>query len=668
MNITRAITLSCIVALIFLSLLYFPKVLLISHPSVVAQPDFHGELPIEVFTTSSNFAFAKPSDLLFGGFFHKLNDLPLPLRWSSLVIIWLGIMFVNLLFDSKRTSRLQVPVFLSLSCLLSIVLCLRLTQGFDEFFINLRHSYVLAHAHRYSYNIFSTVEATVDFLPFFVTGLLGLCKAPLVETAIIMSLLGNVLTVIAVYLLAKAATGHQQFALGLSLLIAVFPPLVEIGGTGFPTTLFTGVILLSIYFLFFAAENYFRLGIIGFALLTLVRTEGVILAFLFWLLLYVFPWMKQVALSTMARSIKFKTVFSTGLLMMGPFILSAILRRFFFGFWLPNPILFKSTGGDLGYLQHGFENLRATIVAFDLHYLYAFASVPFIMTISSSLRRHRLAMCFIVLVIFTFPYFIGGGDWFPMTWSRYALPFIIFTVVAAAIAVFTSIRDHWFSQKETITFYIVILFGVLSYNQTFGAAQSNIYGLVMSDLDVNTNRWDRIDKLAALGSFLKLSTPESAVIASAEVATIMYHAERDILDLLGVGNSEIAVSPLAPLREGDVLHRKHFPESIDRHMPDIIALYEPAGAGTSAAKGRANTKEELITQVQTEHFGGGMKYVAAYRVGSLEHLKTLGYHHVIVDTPNVYFNYFVKDQIYEEHRQKLIELGFSNLGLSRMNL
>jgi hypothetical protein len=68
------------------------------------------------------------------------------------------------------------------------------SQGWDEFFLNLRHSFWLAHGQGYSANALSHIESTVDFIPFFSIGVLGALGLPMPELAILYSLAGTALT------------------------------------------------------------------------------------------------------------------------------------------------------------------------------------------------------------------------------------------------------------------------------------------------------------------------------------------------------------------------------------------------------------------------------------------------------------------------------------------
>ena len=40
----------------------------------------------------------------------------------------------------------------------------------------------------------------------------------------------------------------------------------------------------------------------------------------------------------------------------------------------------------------------------------------------------------LMVALFAVPYFLGGGDWFPPYWARYAMPLVMVTIVLSFIA------------------------------------------------------------------------------------------------------------------------------------------------------------------------------------------------------------------------------------------
>lgn len=119
----------------------------------------------------------------------------------------------------------------------------------------------------------------------------------------------------------------------------------------------------------------------------------------------------------------------------------------------------------------------------------------------------------------------------------------------------------------------------------FSSGQRVIEGLFThrtSLSGIHQKKWGkvnfRIQALSQLGNHLGQTTPESAVIGSSEIATIMFFAEREALDLLGVTNLEIASSPLrqAPRFGQKFTKKNELPFLIFKRLnPDLLFQKRP---------------------------------------------------------------------------------------------
>jgi len=203
------------------------------------------------------------------------------------------------------------------------------------------------------------------------------------------------------------------------------------------------------------------------------------------------------------------------------------------------------------------------------------------------------------------------------------------------------------------------------YSSTNAYAEM-IYNLRRTDSYLQSNwNWRRVDELASLGLFFDQTLSRDAVIGSPEVAATMYYANRDLLDLFGIVNPEVAYAPLNPFFPGNILHRRRNPATIDRHRPDVLCF----NGATAFRKSYAHDEASLISEARTDFARyyqltsllNGLE-TAQYRAGRLEHLQKMGYRFIIVSTPDAFFNYLILAASYPEHVKKLEQLGFKKIG------
>lgn len=621
-------------------------------PPVSGSPGRVESLPVEMFHTDTPVPFDAPVRKIFGGWLLRAQaDASIP--WQRIVLWSLVALGAACVILHRWPSRVGRFVFFAVASLVAFGVSLHVSQGWDELFINLKHSFVVANDFRYSFNSGSLREGTVDFLPFAFVGVLGVFGLPLIETIILVCFAGNVLLMVVAQRMTYQATQHMGASLVVALLAITFPATIYVGATAFTAPLFSGVILLALYLLFFAEDGR-RAGLIVASLLTLVRTEGILLTAMLWAVLYVFnggAWDRK----------RVKDAIIAGAWMAAPFFVSALVRQIAFGYPVPNPVRFKNAGFDVRFVQNGFRQLSYNVSQYRLLVVWALAFVPVAIASLGPLRRLRLPAQVAAMVLFVAPYSIGGGDWFPPHWLRYLMPLAIFMYVIAAIALVAFVREGGIVRK--IAAAAGVAFFVWAQTTEREGWPRSGYRTLYDDMAAYGERWGRIEQLSAVGRFFRETTAKDTVIASPEIATLNYFAERDLICLLGAANPEIAAAPLNPMgQSGDtiLLHRKRDPLTIDRNRPGIIVLYEMVGPGV-----QRSTDYPLAAHLQAleaQHFNSPMAEIADYRVGGYARLVTLGYRHLLVDSPHARFNYFVHESIYAAHVAALTKLGARSMG------
>jgi hypothetical protein len=558
---------------------------------------------------------------------------------------------------STKKKHLKFTFFILCSCL-SIFLSFRIGQGWDEFFINLKHSYNLSLHGLYSANFSNHTEATVDFLPFLLVGLLNkIFKVPLVETAIFFSSLGNIMIIVVSFFVVFKLTKSNTPSFLASIIVALFPPVIYLGATGFMAGFFSGFLLLAIYWVSLKKGKYTFFGFVILGLLPLIRVESLLfssLVYVFYLFLrairiFIKSTKKKRAIKKILRILAVYFV-----IVISPFLLLTAFRYIYFGSMIPNPVIFKNATGNIDYIRVGLQQLINTIKQYKFDLLFIFIG-PTLLWFISFIQKKQIAII-LSLMIFILTYYSGGGDWFPITWSRYLMPFLLYGILLLISSLY--IYTKLYFNRSNIVFALILIFITLLIATS--EKKSNVYLNSVKDISSSYDRWGRVNNLAEYGEFLKATTPQSAIIGSPEVATIMYFAERDIYDLLGVANPEIARTKLNPRTPGDILHRKRNLESIKETPPSILALWEMAF--TLPRDFKSNNLVEITKFVQGSALSQDMIDISYYRTGSYAFLESLGYKSLtIIEGEKLYF-YWVHKSLWDEHSSMLEKNNFKSVG------
>jgi hypothetical protein len=234
------------------------------------------------------------------------------------------------------------------------------------------------------------------------------------------------------------------------------------------------------------------------------------------------------------------------------------------------------------------------------------------------------------------------------------MPFLMFTYVA-----FWAGAYRWLAavapRRELVAFVIALIVAIPLWCDVPVIRKPGTFSRTATDLMTAENRWERLDRLSAFGSFLKQSLPPHALVASSEMATIFYFSETEILDLLGLANVEVARAPLTPWTALNPMNRRRDPSTIDHHKPDLLVFYEMAGRLEKPIDARDSTA--VIATLKQLNVSDDSLEGVQYHAGRLTRFEGLGYRHVAVFVPGFYFNYWVREPAYAAHRAKLEELG-----------
>lgn len=598
--------------------------------------------------------FLPPSERVLGGAIHRVQAMAPSALYRTFGLLAVLLAAGIALCWVPRRERAGVALTLGALVLISGLASLRLSDGWDEFYINLKHAQNLIAHGTYSLNVSERIESTVDLVPFFTAGVVSRLTGVLPDdVAMLFGFLGNVLVITLTYAFVRRLTRCIVLALTSAAFAAVFPPLVFVGASGFMATLFAGCILGVLYLLLERRGVWSFRAYVLMGLLPLVRVEAVALGLLVWgFVLVGDAWRRRASLAEFQRWVRRCGPIHAWRLaaVFAPFVVLTAVRAWWFGFPIPVPVVFKNTGGDTGYLLRGAVQLRDYNRLFSLTPVLLVCAVP--MALLLVRRGWRYVAAYTALTLFSLTYLIGGGDWFPGSWARYWLPLLAFTIVLASASLYAVLmRVRWPRPGWTLAVVLV------SFALHERYVPRTAYNEVQEAIGASIDGWERVDNLARLGDFFRRTSETTWRVGSPEVATIMFFAERDVVGLIGIDNPDIARAPLTPMIVGDLLHRRRLPETLERRRPELLALFDPAlTAPPYASLERTQAIGQELFMFER------MQKIGYYRAGSYDYVQALGYHPFVVHDGGRVFMYWVHDAALATHRAKLATAGFSPRG------
>lgn len=590
-------------------------------------------------------------DTFFNGFFF-VKGLPLFFQIAVMALYPIACAFAYFeTLEKKKIFGVGARVCAVLSFVLVSVLVF---QPCDELFVNLKHSLNLAEVGKFSFSQVHAIEGTVDFLPYFMIGLLGKMGLPLVELSFLLSLFGGVLCILALSRILE----KFQVPFGRTwgkVFFCCYAPLCFNSSHGFATTLFAAAILWSFYLFCMTPHKVWGLSVA--ALIPLIRVEGIWFLVLFFVG-FVLP--------------QFRKRFSSVLLAAGglflPFLFLSLFRYHRFGSAIPSPVLYKSAIGNLFFFLIGLRNLVADLIA--NYGFFAMAVICLMLRLVPKRERNALSPLFlllVILVLFTLPYYLSGGDWFPAAWGRYMLPFSLAVSCTSIIAGqrLIPVIFEKFSLKQLIGPFFLSL-PLITAAITFGSYSrllEDVFAARKTLANINFSKSARtsfrVHYLSQLGNHLGKTTSANTVIGSSEIATIMYFAKREAFDFLGITNPEIIDEPLrspklyrrAP-KDNELpylIFKRVKPETLAKYRPPILYTFDFIPSDLASYISFSELNDEKIFEIVNRweiKFRGLLQPV----YGGLGNILKLGYRPFIVLYDNHFASmYFVASEAVGEH-------------------
>lgn len=350
-------------------------------------------------------------------------------------------------------------------------------------------------------------------------------------------------------------------------------------GSGLEQTLFTSFIALSVAIYEkdrIAALNSFTLPFI-FALSILTRPEGALIAMMF----YIFGVIETKSL---------RPSFLSGLKLTAILAPILIMKRLYFGYWLPNTYYVKS-GSLLANIDHGKIYLLVNAPRYLI--VVAVFAILLILSLRSTHREIWQQAWGSTLIGLTWGLYIylNGGD--NLVGGRMLLP--VLPLVYAVLV--TLLQGNQFSLPASIG-----AISVISIILFFGYTQDHY-------IQSHIARWNKnyTNRMAA-GLYLKENYPPDTLIALNAAGIIPYYSGLLTIDMLGLNNEYIA-------HYGKRDHSLPFGhqagdgEYVLSQMPDIIFFGGTASENPSSfISDREIAESDLFSQYYVKKAWRGIGY------------------------------------------------------------
>ena len=381
----------------------------------------------------------------------------------------------------------------------------------DDMYIFLVYARNFIAGNGLTYNGMVVEGFTSVFWVFLITSI-GFTKIPLPQVAEGLSILSSLLALFTTYKLAKSIGIQPEWlAIMPSAFLALTGDFAFYSVVGLEEVLFTALVALSVALIYsrpinhLLGSSYFPLLL---AILILTRPEGALICALLFLIVL--------------RKDNFPLVVRCGLtllLFMAPILL---LKRYFYGYWLPNTWYVKGGAGlaNLGqgivYFLFNGQRYVGVLIVFVGIALYGFYK-------NKSLVLTDILPLALVVVTWLVYLITQGGD--NMVGGRFLLP--ILPVVYCLVVKFA--LEVRLKRRE-------IVLGA------FALGLSLFYGYIASPgLIRQAQSWrDAFSIRMSAGIYLHDHFPKDTVVALNQAGIIPYYSQLPTIDMLGLNNIQIA--------------------------------------------------------------------------------------------------------------------------------
>ena len=376
---------------------------------------------------------------------------------------------------------------------------------------------------------------------------------PVAAAGTLSGILGFCLPILILISLGQKSVYHFVAALVAATFLATHPSAAFWSWTGMDTALFASLCLLTLVLVCRPSQPDPRNAVLAglaFAFSALARPEA--LAYLPAYLLYLVASDSGPA----RRRLQVAIGFLAPMILVGA---SFVVRKIYYGVWLPNTYYAKA---DVD---------RMVLVANGAEYLLSFLSANFVpiilltaLLVVALLRRETPRASWILLLALVLTAMATtvslGGDHFPL--HRFLLPALVF--ISYGLARGFGEITRWFPSLTgfgavVLAAVLILLLGVSNFRLTGQSAPDAQAQIMMAERWSEVGRW-----------FHDYAEPH-ATMASLVVGAIPYYSGLDCIDLLGLTDATVARE--GPVyREGAVGHQRYHTDYVLSRRPTYIVF------------------------------------------------------------------------------------------------
>lgn len=256
-----------------------------------------------------------------------------------------------------------------------------------------------------------------------------------------------------------------------------------------------------------------------------------------------------------------------------PFLLFLLLRKIYFGYWLPNTFYAKHDFGGFTLIERGFSY---TLTFLRPRPLFLFALLWFVL--EQKPLQHRGRVIWLLLLTLMAAVILEGGDHFAL--HRFLVPVIPFFSLLSVRVIHLLAQRYSSQSGSSMRRNTIQTVGVAIAIVLLGAHGMQLYEYKANDTYRFSNgaRW-HLDEVswarnwAQVGKWLKEKYPPETKIAVVTAGAIPYYSELPAVDLMGLNDVTIAHTPAPDSTRQTTGHEKSNAEYVLAQEPQWIQLF-----------------------------------------------------------------------------------------------
>lgn len=386
----------------------------------------------------------------------------------------------------------------------------------DEVFVNLEHPYNLRNHGFFSNSPSELVNGTVDYLLYLILTPFAFDREVLVVASYFLFYIIGILHLLIIYFyLKKIKINNKYFFIVIFFSYLPFSWLI---GKGFGNSIISLLFLIALIY-FLNSENKKSLLIASF--FPLFRPDAILYSGVIFLINFL---------------IKRKVHFLYCFVLLLNFFLYFLVTKYYYGQWIPTPMLLKASFFNLVSFSDIIFFFNEFLKIHNFLFFVFYLLILFFVNKNKLIKRLLLIYPFIFF-IFLF-YSINPGT---QLTPRYSIGYFLFQILffilifsqkTLKINIFNKFKfefnlNNYLREKKLLLITLII----------------NLLILIPLDY-IKSSRYSysRIDNLAVGGQFVDSIFPKTWSIAITELNTFGFMNDRNILDLWGYSNLDIAKS------------------------------------------------------------------------------------------------------------------------------